>query len=587
MTRSRSDDGARSTPGRARRRAFLSPGTVAAALLGATTLLPAPSSAQEAAPAVGVPYGATDRYERRAGVDVLHYEIGLELPAEGRELRGRTAILYEATGEEGISYLSLDFGASMKVDSVAVDGVPTPFAHDEDGTLRLKTPGTEPGARSEAVVWYRGVPAGGLIFDRTRSGTRTVFADNWADQARLWFPAVDHPYDKASVEFDIVAPDSWTVVANGRLVERADAADGRARTRWVETAEIPTYTMVIGATEFVVTSLGEAGRVDVSTWSYPADSAAAVAAFSRAPEMVAFYDSLFGPYPYEKLAHVESTTRWGGMENSSAIFYPPSFVGGALDDPVHRTGSADIVAHETVHQWFGDAVTEADWNHLWLSEGFADYFGAVFFEFHGGPDGIGREELARRMRAMRDEVLEHQRGNPGEAVVDPGLGPGEYDRLLTDLKYEKGAWVLHMLRDLVGDAAFFEGVRDYYATFRDGTAWTADFERIVEEASGEDLGWFFAQWLARAGHPKLELDVAPHGESEREWSVGLHQAQAGEPFRFPVDLGLEWEGGGRIERVWLEDRGGSWTFQTPAPLERVTIDPRTRLLWELVEDGPP
>ena len=188
---------------------------------------------------------------------------------------------------------------------------------------------------------------------------------------------------------------------------------------------------------------------------------------------------------------------------------------------------------------------------------------------------------------MRGEVLEHQISRPREAVLGSGPGPGTYDRLLTDLKYEKGAWVLHMLRDLLGDEAFFEGVRDYYGTFRDGIAWTADFERVMEEASGEDLGWFFAQWVGRAGHPRIELDVVPRGPSDRRWTIGLRQAQPGEPFRFPVELRLEWDGGSRIERVWLDDVGDSWTFETPAPLVGVTIDPRVRLLWERLEDGSP
>ncbi|MBW3661115.1 MAG: M1 family metallopeptidase [Gemmatimonadetes bacterium] len=535
---------------------------------------------------VGVGYGVTDRYERRAGVDVLHYEIGIELPAEGRMVRGRTGILYEATSEEGISDLALDFGP-MTVDSVRVDGVPIPFAHDADGRLRLKTPGTEPGARSEAVVWYHGEPVDGLIFGETAAGARTVFADNWADRAHLWFPSIDHPSDKATVEFDVVVPASWRVVANGVLLERTDLDGGRARSRWAESAEIPTYSMVIGATEFTVTPLGEAGGVDLAAWSYPADSAAAAAMFSRTAEIVAFYDSLFGPFPYDKLAQIQSATKFGGMENASAIFYSAGSVATALDDPERRTGNASVVPHEIVHQWFGDAVTEADWNHLWLSEGFATYFAAVFFEFHGGPEGRGAEELARRMRAMRTAVLDFQRTAPEAAIHDPGLGPGEYEALLTDLNYEKGAWVLHMLRDLVGDPAFFETIRDYYATFRDGVAWTADFERVVEEASGEDLGWFFEQWIGRAGHPRIEIDVVPAGEDGRRWRVGLRQVQSGEPFRFPVDLRLEWDGGSRMERIWLEERGASWTFETPAPVVDVAIDPHARLLWEPADDGPP
>lgn len=523
-----------------------------------------------------MPYGATDRYPRPAGVDALHYEIGLELPAAGREIRGRTRILFQATGQAGLEELALDF-APLAVDSVAVDGLAAAFEHAA-GVLRIELPATAPGARREATVWYRGAPADGLIFGATRAGAPTVFADNWPDRGHQWFPSIDHPSDKASVEFDVVAPAAWRVVANGVEVDRRELDGGRARTRWAESAEIPTYTMVIGATEFAVTDLGEAAGVELTAWSYPADSAAAAAMFSRTAEIVAFYDSLFGPYPYDKLAQVQSATRYGGMENSSTIFYSASSVAGALADPVAASGNAGIVPHEVVHQWFGDAVTAADWNHVWLSEGFADYFAAVFFEFRGGPEGDGAPELARRMEEMRDAVLDHHRSDPGTAVHHPGRGPGEYEDLLTPLVYEKGAWILHMLRDVVGDAAFFEGVRDYYATFRNGVAWTADFERIQEAASGRDLGWFFAQWVDRPGHPVLEVEHTMDGAGRVR--VALRQVQPGPPFRAPVDLGLEWEDGHRIERVWLEESAGEWTFEVPARVQIVTIDPATRLLWE-------
>lgn len=557
----------------------------------AVALGPDPAAAQEAAAwEAAAPYAATDRYERRAGVDVLHYAIELELPAEGRRIEGRTSVLFEATGEDPVQELTLDFAAGMAVDSAAVDGARVAVSRSGDA-LRLELPETDPGARREAVVWYRGAPSDGLIFGETAAGARTVFADNWPDRGHAWFPSVDHPSDKATAEFEVVAPSGWEVVANGTRTERTELGDGRTRTRWAESAEIPTYTMVLGATDFAVQGLGEVAGVELSAWSYPADSAAAAAMFSRTAEIVALYDSLFGPFPYEKLAQVQSATRYGGMENASAIFYSARSVAGALRDSVSRSGSASVVPHEIVHQWFGDAVTEADWNHLWLSEGFATYFAAVFFELRGSPAGSGPEELARRMRAMREEVLDHQQEHPKAAVVAPGLGPGEYEGLLTDLKYEKGAWVLHMLRDLVGEEAFFSGIRDYYATFRDGTAWTEDFERIMEEAAGRELDWFFDQWLHRPGHPVLALErgasggsgAGEEGEGEGEAAavrtVTLRQLQEAEPFRFPVELRLEWEGGARTERVWMEGREGSWTFEAPAPLEEVTVDPNVRLLW--------
>ena len=352
-----------------------------------TTVLSATAAQAQSPPDFGVPSVPADGYERQPALDVLHYEIAIELPAEGAEVVGRTAVLYQAVAA-ALSGVALDLGPAMTVDSLTVDGRPTEFAREGD-RLMFQTP-TPAGARGEAVVWYHGVPADGLIVGLDRHGGRSAFADNWADRGRHWFPSVDHPSDKATVEFDVIAPAELEVVANGVLVERTDLGDGRARTRWAESSEIPVYGMVIGVADFAVEPAGEVDGIDVTHWTFVEDSAAGAVAFSRSVEILAFYDSLFGPYPYEKLAHVQSATRFGGMENPGAIFYSQNAIGGALAaDAEARDGLTSLVAHETVHQWFGDAVTEADWNHLWLSEGFAEYFDAVFFEFHGGIHGRG------------------------------------------------------------------------------------------------------------------------------------------------------------------------------------------------------
>ena len=171
------------------------------------------------------------------------------------------------------------------------------------------------------------------------------------------------------------------------------------------------------------------------------------------------------------------------MENPGAIFYDQERIGTALAaDAAGREDLTSLVAHETVHQWFGDAVTEEDWNHLWLSEGFAEYFDAVFFEFHGGMHGRGLEELARQMRIGR-WMCESSRPPGRGRSTRREQAPGEYETLLNAENYEKAAWVLHMLFAGSWAMAFFDGVRDYYATLRDGTAWTADFVRVMEEAS--------------------------------------------------------------------------------------------------------
>jgi aminopeptidase N len=520
-----------------------------------------------------VPSAAADGYERQPTLDVLHYEVSIELPPTGSSIVGRTAVLYQALVED-LDAVWLDFGGAMVVDSVALDGRRAAFEREGE-RLVISDPGTAAGTRTEATVWYHGEPADGLIVGRSRHGRRAVFADNWADRAHHWFPSVDHPADKASVELVVVAPTDLEVVGNGTLAERVELGDGRSRTRWVETAEIPVYGMVIGAADFAVELAGIVDGVEVTHWTFAEDSAAGAVAFARSTEILAFYDSLFGPYPYEKLAHVQSATKFGGMENPGAIFYDQERIGAALAaDEAERDGLTSLVAHETVHQWFGDAVTEADWNHLWLSEGFAEYFDAVFFEFHGGIHGRGPSELTRQMRERAEEVLELEAGGP-RAIYAPGAGPGEYEGLLNAENYEKGAWVLHMLRRLVGDEAFFEGVRDYYATLRGGTAWTADFARIMEEAAGQPLGWFFAQWVARPGMPVLGTSVVD-GAGGR--ILRIEQTQPGEPYRLAFEVELRGDGDSRRTTFEMDGPGAEIPLEIEGPVE-VVVDPDGWLLF--------
>jgi aminopeptidase N len=526
---------------------------------------------------VGVPSVPADGYERDRGVDVLHYDLTIDLPAEAGPVAARARILAERLRAD-LEDLHLDFG-SLAVDSVRVDGAAASWMAG-DGALMVTLPPAPAGARHAVEVWYHGVPADGLILRANRHGAFAAFADNWPDRAREWFPAVDHPSDKATFDVEVTAPEAWRVVGNGRLVDRVELPAGRARTRWRESAEIPTYTMILGAAPFAVADLGTAAGVEVSGWTFPEDSATGAVAFARAAEIVALYDSLFGPFPYEKMAHVQSATRYGGMENASAIFYSENAIGrAALSDPAQPRWGDDalsgLVAHETVHQWFGDGVTEKDWHHLWLSEGFATYFAQVFFELRGSSAGRGPEELARRMRGLRDEVLAWDR-EAGLAIVDPrAAGPGTYEALLHTGNYQKGAWVLHMLRREVGDDAFFDGVRSYYAALRDGTAWTADFERGMEEASGKDLGWLFAQWVGRPGHPVLEVAAEPTAAGRTR--IVVRQVQAEDPWRIPVELGLP---GGQRVTVELVGRDGSVEVEGALRAEDVELDPDVRLLFE-------
>lgn len=498
-------------------------------------------------------------------IDVLAYRISLELKPQARALDASAEITLRLV-EGDIETVRLDL-VGMTVDSVTVDGAAARFERLEGGLEIRLTRRAAAGDTVVAEVFYHGSPQDGLYFQPDGYGRPTVFADNWPDRARHWFPGVDHPRDKATVEFRVSAPEEWKVVGVGRLMSETNLADGRRLTVWATEHPTPVYTMVVGAGVLAVRELSALGCtadadrcVRLAQWVFPEDEGRALRLFRRAPEMLAFYDSLIGPYPYEKLALVQSSTRFGGMENSSAIFF--------AEGVVRRSGSDVIVAHEIAHQWFGDAVTEADWAHLWLSEGFATFFAAVFYEFADGA------AVADRLRA-RAERSYLGSGDTARPIID--TLPDDLFQLLNSNHYQKGAWVLHMLRRLVGDEAFFTGIRRYYQTHAHGTALSADLRRAMEEASGRDLAWFFEQWLEQPGYPQLEVHTDWNGEAGA-LALRIVQTQPWPPFRFPLEVEAEGEGYRLKITVWVEGAQEEVVWALPGEPSRVAADPANHLL---------
>jgi len=244
--------------------------------------------------------------------------------------------------------------------------------------------------------------------------------------------------------------------------------------------------------------------------------------FARAADIVEYFGRLVGPFPYEKLSHLQSSTRFGGMENASAIFY---------DDKIFRRKGADagLIAHETAHQWFGDAVTEREWGHLWLSEGFATYFSALYLGH-----AFGDSALVGHLRRDREGLVKS--ANVASRPVIDTLQTNLM-ALLNDNSYQKGGWVLHMLRQEVGDSAFFGGIRDYWAAHKHATALTDDLRAAVEKRAGRDLRWFFDQWLRRPGVAELttswRYDAAKH-----ELHVVVEQGSRFAPYRLKVPVAI-------------------------------------------------
>jgi aminopeptidase N len=498
---------------------------------------------------------ARDDYPRQPGLDAQQYRIRLSIADAADEISAETEIVFKVRAEN-VREVALDF-PDLNVDGVTEGGHAAKFERG-GGRLRVVLDETyKPGDLFNVSVRYHGAPTDGLFFKKNKFGDRTVFADNWPDRARHWFPSVDHPSDKARVEFFIDAPARFDVVANGELVEATSRSDGTRLTHWRESVPVPVYCMVFGATEFSIVSAGAADATSLWYYLYPKDRENGLKDHGRALRILEFYEGLVGPYPYEKLALVESSTRFGGMENSSNIFFDEN----SYDGSGRLEGT---VAHEIAHQWFGDSVTESDWHHLWLSEGFATYFAALFYERADGRDRFVRMMLENKKRYMES----------ADAVAHPVYDPSVKDlfKLLNRNNYQKGAWVLHMLRHVVGDEKFFEGVRDYYRTYRDGNALTADFQRVMELHAGRPLDWFFKEWIYEPGFPAYEASWK-WDEPSKRLTLKVRQTQAGALFRMPLDVEFKNGDGPRREVVEVSGREQTFDFKLKAKPQSVAIDP--------------
>ncbi len=525
-----------------------------------------------------------DRYAQ--DLDVVHYDVELVVPPENDRISSRTTIRY-LRERAGPHSLTLDF-SGLATELVTARGQVLEFRH-ESGLLQIETPG-RPGVFDtlQVEVMARGIPDDGLILRANVHGAPTAFADNWPNRARAWFPSNDHPADKATVSFTVHAPEGRRVIANGVQVgspapvdsTRTGGVSGLLTWRWESRVPIPTYLMVVGVGEMEVLENGLAACeqapaspredrcVQVTSWVFPPDTAHAASVFSRTTEMIDLYVDLFGPFPFEKLANVQSSTLFGGMENASAIFYSENAIARGLN--IEST-----VAHEIVHQWFGDSVTPADFRHLWLSEGFASYFGPLFWA-----QTQSDAEFRTRIEDLKAEYLaSNVKDRP---VVDEGVS--NLLGLLNENSYEKGALVLHMLRDVVGERAFFDGIRRYYQRHAGGAVVTADFQRVMEEVYGQPLDWFFQQWVLRPGHPVLRLDWAWDDEL-RQARVTLTQEQDSlwPTYRMPLEFEFLMEGGVHRVADWVDGR--QWTQIMPLPSRptELRLDPDGWLLFERVD----
>ncbi len=502
-----------------------------------------------------------DGYPRQPQFDVVHYDLAFNLSDTSNVIWGEAKLQIKVRPNFPANKIRLEL-KTMEVARVQIAHARAEYKYEKDVLHIVMPENVQRADTINLLVSYHGEPKDGLIIDNNKFGRRTFFADNWPNRASYWFPSLDHPSDKSSVSMKITLPAHYTVIANGTL-ERVDetTAKGYRTWHWSEQVPIPTYCMVFGAAEFNVLPLANE-ELPISYYVYPEDAPHATKNFGRVQEMMQFFTERFGPYPYAKLALVQSSTRYGGMENANAIFFAEKSFGPQRD--IEST-----TAHEIAHQWFGNSATEADWHHLWLSEGFATYGEALFFEAVEG-DSAFREN----MRVKRENYLAFAARKPGP-ILDHTIT--DYMALLSPNNYAKAAWVLHMLRSEVGEEKFWQGIRTYYARYKNGNALTQDFRAVMEAVTGNSLAWFFQQWLEQPDYPHVRGAWRWHA-TVSELELTLQQTQNPSFYRLPIEIACVQDQQRILRRVLMTEREQKFVLPLPLAPREIIFDPEVKLL---------
>ena len=515
-----------------------------------------------------------DTYPINKNIDIKHYVFKLSLSDADNEITGTTLVTVNFK-EAGMQNFRLDFvnktsvrkDKGMVVDAVSVNNTAVDYTHGNDELIiSLPAPSTK-NQTLTFTIQYHGIPYDGLRIGATKLGDRSFFNENWPNRGRHWLPIVDHPYDKATSEFIVKAPSHYKVVSNGLLMEESELGNSNRLTHWKQSVPVSSWLFVLGVADFAVKYVDEFRGKSIQTWVYAKNREAGFYDFDEPTKKVLeFYSNYVGPYAYEKLANIQTPSVNGGMETSSAIFYGEDLVTGKRDE---RT--RNVVIHEIAHQWFGNAITETTWDDAWLSEGFATFFTLLFIE-----DEYGKDEYIKGIIKARKSVYDMSVKMPDFSIVSERTA--EKEQVTSGITYQKGAWVIHMLRNLMGEKNFKKGIQNYYAKYFNANTTTSEFRAEMEKVSGKDLKLFFKQWLYQPVNPTINANWK-YDASTKKLTVQLQQTQKF-LYNVPVEIGYYKKGANTptILTMNLKDKDQAFNFPLAAAPEKLELDPRALLL---------
>ncbi len=518
---------------------------------------------------------------RQENFDVLHYALDLQVDPLFGWLAGKATIIFLVVNEP-LNKFVLDLRDGMTTSGASMVypyRTNLEFSRGNDQLVIELPTELAPGELGYIDVQYWGQPEPEGLFgyrvDVSDGGHPIVATVSEPWSARSWWPCKDNPTDKATVNTTLSVPNGMTGVSNGNLVNQVDNTWS-----WSEPEPIPTYLVSLAVSEYVEIQEqydGPAGPIDLRHYVFAEDEAAAREDLSILPDMLDFCGELFGPYPFVGQPFGIAECAWDeAMEHPTTVTY-----GDVLITGTHQFDT--VLMHEVAHMWFGDLISPVDWTEVWLNEGFATYAEALWAEHVYGAAGL--------TSFMASHDWGHGYGVDTLIRNPANDNPTYYFRTIA---YHKGAYVLHMLRRWVGDDMFFEILAAYLKDpkLRFGNATSLDFQQVCEDVSGQNLSWFFEQWLYRTTYPILRLDWQNNWqEGANEVRIRLRQEHDPEPdgsrkpYQVPVELRMIGAGIDSTITVMNYKLDQEFVIPLGATLNRIVVDPDRWLLHDLVADA--
>ena len=520
------------------------------------------------------------RYAPPLDFHTVHTKIELAVDFERKRISGSCTLEIDPV-KSGLKVARFE-AIGLEISKVSVDGAPAEFDYDGSNLdVQLKRGEGRRSIRAE----YSASPTMGVYFTGPDKEHPEKEVQAWthteAEESRYWFPCHDHPADKSSSELVLTVPKEFRVISNGKLLS-SKVEGGTATFHWKE--EIPHSCYL---TSFIAGRFGvitqEARGVKLNYNFSESKREDVLRYFGETPKMVEVFEDLTGvKYPYAK--YDQTTVQdfvAGGEENLNATTLADHyFPDPASEEDFSTTYSlpgqrpVDLVSHELAHQWFGDYVTCSDWPHAWLNEGFASYFQELYLEKTRGID-----EMLWHLDTRVEDYFDEDEKEYRRPIVDRDyVWP---DDLFDSHLYPKGASMLHELRFIMGDEAFFKGISQYLKTYALSTADTDDLRKVMEKTSGLQLEEFFEQAFYRPGHP--EFDVAYDWDDEGRLATlrvkQMQETDDGTPVsKLPCEVVFYVDKDRLSYRVLLDSPEQSLNFSLPSKPAIVEFDPNRWLL---------